>query len=120
VASQLAIEAGRTGNRIPPRCQVQRLEPTLENTLFRIAQEAMTNACRHSKSKKVRVKLTQKGDDVTLEVRDWGIGFDQDTVQENRFGLEGIPGTVPDSGREPEHQERAGARDHRPGEVSGD
>ena len=68
----------------------QRLEPTLENSLFRIAQEAMTNACRHSKSEKVHVKLTQKGDDVTLEVRDWGIGFDQDTVQENRFGLEGI------------------------------
>ena len=68
----------------------KRLEPTLENSLFRIAQEAMTNACRHSKSEKVRVKLTQKGDDVTLEVRDWGIGFDQDTVQENRFGLEGI------------------------------
>jgi signal transduction histidine kinase len=25
-----------------------------------------------------------------LEVRDWGIGFDPDAVQENRFGLEGI------------------------------
>jgi PAS domain S-box-containing protein len=70
--------------------EFKRLEPTLENTLFRIAQEAMANACRHSKSEKVRVKLTQKGDDVTLEVRDWGVGFDQDTVQENRFGLEGV------------------------------
>ncbi len=36
------------------------------------------------------MKLTQKGDDVTLEVRDWGIGFDPATVAENRFGLEGI------------------------------
>jgi len=50
----------------------------------------MTNACRHSKSEKVHVKLTQKGDHVTLEVRDWAIGFDPDTVAENRFGLEGI------------------------------
>jgi signal transduction histidine kinase len=68
----------------------KRLEPTLENSLFRIAQESLTNACRHSQSEKVRVRLTQKGDTVTLEVRDWGIGFDQGTVQENRFGLEGI------------------------------
>jgi len=68
----------------------KRLEPTLENALFRIAQEAMTNACRHSKSQQVHVTLTQKGDDVTLEVRDWGIGFDLEAVQENRFGLEGI------------------------------
>jgi PAS domain S-box-containing protein len=68
----------------------ERLEPTLENALFRIAQEAMTNACRHSKSKKVQLKLTQHDGDVTLEVQDWGIGFDQDTVQANRFGLEGI------------------------------
>jgi signal transduction histidine kinase len=36
------------------------------------------------------VKLTQKGDNVALEVRDWGIGFDQDKVHENRFGLEGV------------------------------
>jgi two-component system sensor histidine kinase DegS len=36
------------------------------------------------------VKLTQKGDGVTLEVRDWGIGFAPDAVAENRFGLEGI------------------------------
>ena len=67
-----------------------RLEPTLENSLFRIAQEAMTNACRHSQSENVRVILTQEGDEVTLVVQDWGIGFDQEAVVENRFGLEGI------------------------------
>ncbi|MCL4201435.1 MAG: PAS domain S-box protein [Pirellulaceae bacterium] len=74
------------------RCAVKfkRLEPSLENSLFRIAQEAMTNACRHSRSEKVRVRLTQKGDDVMLEVRDWGIGFDLKAVPEDRFGLEGI------------------------------
>ena len=68
----------------------QRLEPTLENSLFRIAQEALTNACRHSHSEQVRATLVQQGDEVTLEVRDWGLGFDTDAVQENRFGLEGI------------------------------
>jgi PAS domain S-box-containing protein len=70
--------------------QFKRLEPTLENSLFRVAQEALVNACRHSQSAKVRVTLVQKNRDVTLEIRDWGLGFDQASVQENRFGLEGI------------------------------
>ncbi len=90
VAGQLRSAPGAPEIECRDDVQFKRLEPTLENTLFRIAQEAMTNACRHSKGEKVRVTLTQKGDDVTLEVRDWGIGFDQDGVQENRFGLEGI------------------------------
>jgi PAS domain S-box-containing protein len=70
--------------------QLPRLESTLENSLFRIAQEAMTNACRHSRSERIRVALVQKGGEVTLEVRDWGTGFDVNSVRENRFGLEGI------------------------------
>ena len=90
VAGQLPSAPGAPEIEYHHDVQFRRLEPTLENSLFRIAQEAMTNACRHSKSEKVQVKLTQKGDDVTLEVRDWGIGFDQDAVQESRFGLEGI------------------------------
>lgn len=67
-----------------------RLEPTLENSIFRIAQEALTNACRHSQSRKVRVVLLQRGETVTLEVRDWGTGFDPDLVSGDRFGLEGM------------------------------
>jgi PAS domain S-box-containing protein len=90
VAGQL--ESMRGGPKIEYEHAVtfKRLEPTLENSLFRIAQEGMTNACRHSKSERVRVALTQNSDEVTLEVRDWGTGFDQETVQATRFGLEGI------------------------------
>jgi len=70
--------------------QFKRLPSVLENALYRIAQEALTNACKHSKSKKVTVTMTQEGEDVHLEVRDWGIGFDQDTVKDGHFGVEGI------------------------------
>lgn len=90
VASQLRSTPGAPEIDYSRDVQFERLEPTLENSLFRIAQEAMTNACRHSQSEKVRVRLTQEGDEVTLEVQDWGIGFDQDAVVENHFGLEGI------------------------------
>ncbi len=70
--------------------QFGRLPPILENALYRIVQEALTNACKHSKSKKVTVTLTQEGQDVRLEVRDWGIGFDPESVEKGHFGLEGI------------------------------
>ncbi len=90
VASQLRSTPGAPEIECSHDVQFERLEPTLENSLFRIAQEAMTNACRHSQSEKVRVTLTQEGDEVTLEVQDGGIGFDQDVVAEHRFGLEGI------------------------------
>ena len=66
------------------------MPPILENTLYRIAQEALTNACKHSKSKKVAVAMTQEEQDVRLEVRDWGIGFNPEAVAKGHFGLEGI------------------------------
>ncbi len=67
-----------------------RLAPILENAIYRIAQEGLTNACQHSKSEKVRVSLVQREDRICIEIRDWGIGFDTKSVQENRFGLVGI------------------------------
>ena len=67
-----------------------RLVPTLENAIYRIVQEGLTNACQHSKTDKVRVSLSQHGDRVRIEIRDWGTGFDVKAVQKNRFGLEGI------------------------------
>ena len=91
--SHLVHEQRRHGGpKIDSRCNVQfgRLPPILENALYRIAQEALTNACKHSKSKKVTVGMTQEGRDVRLEVRDWGTGFDPESVEKGHFGLEGI------------------------------
>lgn len=90
VAAQLRLAPDAPEIECHYDVQFQRLEPTLENSLFRVAQEALVNACRHSRSAKVRVTLIQKDRDVTLGIRDWGLGFDQASVQENRFGLEGI------------------------------
>ena len=70
--------------------QFDRLSPVLETALFRIAQESLTNACRHSQSEKVQISLAQDGDHVHLEVRDWGIGFDPESVDPSRFGLRSI------------------------------
>jgi PAS domain S-box-containing protein len=72
------------------RVDFNRLAPTLENAIYRIAQEGLANACQHGKSEKVRVSLVQRENRIRIEIRDWGIGFDTRSVQENRFGLVGI------------------------------
>jgi len=70
--------------------QFDRLPAILENSLYRIVQEALTNACKHSRANRVRITLAQKGQEIRLEVRDWGIGFNPESVERGHFGLEGI------------------------------
>jgi PAS domain S-box-containing protein len=72
------------------RTEFDRLPSILENAIYRIVQEGLVNARKHSKSPKVRVSLVQRGDRVRIEIRDWGIGFDPQAVKKNRFGLAGI------------------------------
>jgi PAS domain S-box-containing protein len=67
-----------------------RLAPPLESTIFRVVQEALTNATRHSGSDRVRIELGQAGGRVRVVVRDWGSGFDPAAVEDGRFGLRGI------------------------------
>ena len=38
----------------------------------------------------MKVTLTQEGHEVRIEVQDWGIGFDPESVDKGHFGLEGI------------------------------
>jgi signal transduction histidine kinase len=67
-----------------------RLEPLLENAIFRIVQESVTNACRYSESSKVQVRLTQQESRIYIEVEDWGVGFNTDDIEETSFGIGGI------------------------------
>jgi PAS domain S-box-containing protein len=72
------------------RVTFHRLAPVLENVIYRIVQEGLANARNHSRSEKVLVSLVQRGNRICIEIRDWGVGFDPKTAQENSFGLKGI------------------------------
>ncbi len=80
------------GPRIEFRSRVDfdRLDRTLENAVYRIIQEALTNACQYSKSERISVSLLQRDDRLRITIRDWGIGFDPKAIPKNHFGLEGI------------------------------
>lgn len=52
-----------------------RLSKEMETMLYRILQEAITNARKHSETHRLRVQLELKGQQVVAEVQDWGKGF---------------------------------------------
>lgn len=62
----------------------------LEVAVFRIAQESLTNALRHSQSDEIRVELFVEKDQLRIEVLDWGVGFVAEQPRAGHFGLEGI------------------------------
>lgn len=66
---------------------IPRLEEWREVGVYRIAQEAVSNAVRHADASRVTVTLLAEGDWLRLEVRDDGGGFDVDDEDADAFGL---------------------------------
>ncbi len=68
--------------------------------VWRVAQEAVRNALRHSGAATLSVGVTgvPDADQVRLEVADDGSGFDREGVEATRFGLRGLSGLVADAG----------------------
>jgi signal transduction histidine kinase len=65
-----------------------------EVALLRSAQEAITNARRHSGARAATVTLDYAPGEVTLQVRDDGRGFDPETPSDNGYGLAGMRARV--------------------------
>ena len=68
-----------------------RLPVTAETTLYRIVQEAMTNAARHSSASEISILLSRHNGTVRAIIDDDGSGFDADAVRRSGRGA-GIPG----------------------------
>ena len=60
----------------------ERLPPTIETTLFGIAQEALTNARKHANTTRARLALERHGSTIRLEVQDWGCGFEPQALHQ--------------------------------------
>lgn len=67
------------------------LHPEVESTVVRVAQEALANVAKHAGASRVGVTLTFDDDEVILDVRDDGAGFDPtDARSPSSFGLRGM------------------------------
>jgi len=79
----LPIEASLPADELP-------LLPEQAVGVFRILQEALTNARKHAGATQVRVKLRQRGDEVVLQVEDNGRGFTPGQARPGHYGLIGM------------------------------
>jgi two-component system CheB/CheR fusion protein len=55
--------------------------------LYRIAQEAVFNAVKHSRGKRIHIRLTGEGGRITMSVKDDGVGIRVNKVSESDMGL---------------------------------
>lgn len=82
--SGVAVELVTCSHRCRADC------PGAELELLRILQEAVTNAHRHGRARRIRIALEASGERDLLTVEDDGCGFDPETapgVRDGRFGI---------------------------------
>ncbi|HEL1587197.1 TPA: sensor histidine kinase [Streptococcus suis] len=76
--------------------QVDQLPKAIEDHLFRIAQEIISNALRHAKAQHLDVFLIQKEAELQLKITDDGIGMQVEQEEEVSYGLKNIQERVED------------------------
>lgn len=69
-----------------------RLDPDQELTLYRVVQELLNNAMKHSKATIVKLALRKEGEVLILHYEDNGVGLEQETLS-NSFQTMGLSGT---------------------------
>ncbi len=93
----LIDRVGRTGLEIDSHVELMfesgnsalRLETDLETGVYRIVQEALTNAVKHGTASRASVEVIEDATHISLTVRDNGSGFDP-TAHTEGFGLAGM------------------------------
>ncbi|MFO1538768.1 MAG: PAS domain-containing protein [Actinomycetota bacterium] len=60
------------------------------NTIYRIVQESLTNVRKHAGTDRATVEVRRVADDVHVQVRDRGPGFDVEAARARGFGLVGM------------------------------
>lgn len=81
---------GKLEMQFVPYGFTERLDNTLEITIFRIIQELSTNIIKHSRATEATVQLTNHGDSINIIIEDNGVGFNPATLTNDGMGLENI------------------------------
>jgi hypothetical protein len=92
----LKIFAKETGIRVSLTASpaADRLDSTLRTTLYRVAQEALTNVARHARASRAEVVIGRHGSELWMHIRDNGCAFSVEQVlharKRKRMGLLGM------------------------------
>ncbi|WP_077301048.1 sensor histidine kinase [Virgibacillus pantothenticus] len=62
----------------------------VEDQLFRILQEALSNTLRHAKANSLHVMLVERDGNIILRVTDDGVGFDMGKLKTGSYGLQNM------------------------------
>lgn len=80
------VEIDFRGDNLPTR-----VPPDISLCLFRVLQEALHNAVKHSRARQFAVELLGSADSIQLTVCDSGVGFDPELAQRGSgFGLDSM------------------------------
>ena len=83
IAGELAKRSGLEV-RVFPRVHEERLPELQAVSLFRVAQEALRNAERHARARRIDIRLEDADDKLELRITDDGCGFDVKTVESSK------------------------------------
>lgn len=72
------------------------LPKKIEDNIFRIGQEFISNTLKHPQASRLEVYLNQTENELQLKMIDNGIGFDMDSVYDLSYGLKNIEDRVED------------------------
>ncbi|HEX8814772.1 MAG TPA: PAS domain S-box protein [Terriglobales bacterium] len=81
LSSQYRIPIDLTTSDVPDS-----LDGQISLTLYRVAQEALSNAVKHSGTARIEVSFSRDKQVLRMRIRDFGTGFDP-TIQTNGIGL---------------------------------
>lgn len=90
--SSLAEELqAKQGMRIDLDLEDVALPATMENQLYRVVQEGLSNVLRHAAADQVKIRLAaSERRRIQLRIEDNGQGFDVNEVSKTSYGLQGI------------------------------
>lgn len=92
--SALADLASRVGGKFQVRSDLtgdlDSLSESLRTTVYRVCQEALTNIQRHSRAKRIHVRVQRQDEEIFIEIHDDGDGFDVNAKSLHGFGLLGM------------------------------
>ena len=82
--------AAQSELRVETEIEEVALDPSTQLTVYRLVQESLTNIAKYARAREVKVTVRDRAQQVEVEVRDDGAGFDPQRVRRSAHGLAGM------------------------------